>query len=499
MSFSKKPLENFDLGMLYEDLLSSIENEYGLKEKKEPEFSEHYKIDDKPELKEAMESMAPTVLFNGPWGCGKTRLLAEKAYMLAQKFPKYPIALVRKELKHLKRTLWKMLIDDVIPRKILDDSYYNKTELEIKLSNESEIFGCGLDDPQKLASTEFGFIAIEEAIEIQNEIDFAWIESRARKPGVPFHQVMYACNAGPPSHHLYRHFFIDKPKDENGNAMTHLVQGKILWDILPVQYKARLNMLKGKYRDRFVLNKWIGYEGLVYDIFDPVTMLVPRFEIPKDWTYVMAIDFGFNSPFCCQFWAISPDDVWYLEKEIYMTNRTVNQHSPEIKRLMEERNLIGGSRNRIKPDNGRPYLRQFESYSDHDAEDQATLKEHGIITKNAIKDVSPGIQEVYERMSRGQVKIFDDAIVEKDPILEMRNLPTCTAEEIQGYIWKTGQKDEPKKENDHGMDPMRYGIYSKGHRSMPGLFFAGGRYAGSIQNAESKHINSRAERWLRGD
>jgi len=410
------------------------------------ERSYDYIVSEYDKLKEAMEATNPAILFCGPWFSGKTRLLPEKAYFLSGMYPGYKSALVRKERVHLEATTWKFLTEYVIPRKVLNSSYYNKSKLQITFANGSEIVGYGLEDAQKIASTEFGFIGVEEAIEITKEEDFNWIESRARQPDQLFHQVMYCCNAGPPSHYLYQRFYLKNeglyfPGDR-------LIEGEVLWDLAPESYKVRLSGVHGKFKERFIFNRWVGFEGLIYDVFSP-EMIVDRFEIPDDWTYVIGIDFGFHNPFVCQFWAISPDDVWYLEREIYMSGRTINRLSSLIKRIMEERNLINGPLNK-KNNAGEVKLRQFYSYSDHDAEDQATLKEHGISTRNASKEVIPGIQTVYDRMVRGQVKFFRDAPVEKDIALEMAGKPTSTVEEIGGYIWASKQKDEPKKENDHG-------------------------------------------------
>jgi len=424
-----------------------------------------YSVKGRPALKAAMEATEESVLFCGPWGSGKTRLIAEKAYWLCGRYPGYKSALARKEAKHLKRTTWKWLTDYVIPPHILNQSAYNKTELEIKLPNGSEIHGCGLDEPTKLASTEYGFIGMEEATEITDELTFVWIESRARQPEAPFHQVMYACNAGPPSHYLYQTYYLKKFK-VGERRLTRLIEGVTLWDILPENYKLRLSILKGRYRQRFLENKWVGYEGLIYDVFNPGPMVIPRFDIPKEWDYIMAIDFGFNAPFVCQFWAISPDDVWYLDKEIYHTKRTVNAHAPLILKLMKERER--------ENEYGEKVSQILATYSDHDSEDQATLEEHGITTLNANKQVSPGIQCVYDRMEEGKIFFFEDALVEKDPLLDMKGKPTCTVEEIQGYIWRDEKKEEPKKENDHGCDATRYGIFSHTNDEGPGFFVIGG-------------------------
>jgi len=438
-----------------------------------------YSVAEWPALKAAMEATEPSVLFCGPWGSGKTRLLAEKAYWLCGRYRGYKAALCRKELKRLKRTTWKWLIDFVIPPHIMRRSRYNKQEVEILLPNGSEIHGCGLDNPQKLASTEYGFIGLEEATEVIDEITFAWIESRARQPGVPFHQVMYACNAGPPSHYLYQTYYVKKPRDEAGRPLTRLIEGETLWPMLPPSYKRRLTMLKGRYRERFLENKWIGYEGLIYDVFNPGKMVIPRFRIPQDWDYVIGIDFGFHSPFVCQFWAVSPDGVWYLDKEIYQSQRTVNAHARTIIELMEERNLIrrekgGGQGKEKKP-------RAYVAYSDHDSEDQATLEEYGISTLPADKNVSSGIQAVYNAMKAGRIFFFEDALCERDPGLEAAGKPTCTIEEIQGYIWKTDAKEEPRKENDHGCDAMRYAFYSREQAPKPGFFVVRGGEDGNTR------------------
>ena len=37
--------------------------------------------------------------------------------------------------------------------------------------------------------------------------------------------------------------------------------------------------------------------------------------------------------------------------------------------------------------------------------------------------------------------------------------PVCTDQEIDGYVWANkATKEEPVKENDHGMDTMRYAV-----------------------------------------
>jgi phage terminase large subunit len=432
-----------------------------------------YRIRQYPWLREAFECLDPSLLLVGPWASGKTRFLGEKAYFLAATYPGLKAALVRKHQKHLRRTTWKSLLEVVIPPNVLSKCRLNKTELELQLPNGSQIIGCGLDDNQKLASLEFAFIGLEEAIEITSELDYAWLESRCRQPGMPTHQTCYVTNAGNPSHYLYQNYYIKKPP---GNK---LIEGQVLWDLLPASYKVRLNLLKGRYKQRFIENKWIGFEGVVYDNFSPPSQVIPRFEIPEDWEYVLGCDLGYSTGFVFQLWAISPDEDYYLDKELYASHKTINALSTDLVALMEERNLIRGPKNQITKDqNGKDIikLRSYEFYSDHDAEDRATLDEYNLISAPADKSVSPGIQHLYDLMGDNRIFLFEDASVDRDPYLESQGKPCSLLEEIQQYAWKdNAKKDEVRKENDHACDCARYAIFSRHqqHAAPGGVFFAG--------------------------
>jgi phage terminase large subunit len=94
---------------------------------------------------------------------------------------------------------------------------------------------------------------------------------------------------------------------------------------------------------------------------------------------------------------------------------------------------------------------------DHDAEDRATLERHlHCQTRPAFKDVAPGIEAVKTRLASNRLKFLSNALVDVDPELEKRHLPTCTVDEITGYRWSDKKQDVPVKELDHGLDELRY-------------------------------------------
>src|SRR5262245_31871029 len=163
------------------------------------------------------------------------------------------------------------------------------------------------------------------------------------------------------------------------------------------------------------------------------------------WPRYMGIDFGFTNPFVCQWWALSPDGDLYLYREIYKTRTLVEDHARAIKWAWI---------NDPRPE---------KIICDHDAEDRATLEKHlDMPTVAAEKSVSAGIQAVAGRLKlkpngKPRLLILRDALASRDEDLLEARKPTCTLDEIDGYIWKDGaKKDEPVKENDHGVDTMRY-------------------------------------------
>ena len=129
---------------------------------------------------------------------------------------------------------------------------------------------------------------------------------------------------------------------------------------------------------------------------------------------------------------------------------------------------------------------------DHDAEDRATLERHlGRSTVAAQQDrVSEGIQAVAERLRmRGDGKpglyICRDSLVERDPVLDDARKPCCAADEIVEYIWDPAQyqshtnvragstvRESPLKQNDHGMDALRYVVAQLDLRGRPRVRWA---------------------------
>ena len=387
----------------------------------------------------AFESQSPMLLHDGGWFSGKSHVVAAKALFLGLKYPGNCIGLVRRKRVDLEATLWKWFVDKCLSQ--IPQSWIvakNDQKLYRRLKNGTEFWGAGLDsgeDVNKLASREYGFIGVEEATEI-DEDDFDEKLLRCmRLPTVPFRQLMLICNPSSPGHFLYQRFVVKKLDN------YERIKGTILPDV-PPNYQSILDQLTGVFKLRYKDGEWASFEGLVYP-FDPAKHLIDPFEIPQSWRRILDVDFGFDHPFVCHWWAVSPSDVWYLYREIYYTHRTVKTHSMQINHY----NKIDS----ITP----------EIICDHDAEDRATLEENGLYTVRANKDRQSGQQSVYEKFENNQIFFFRDCTVERDMRQVMEKKPASTIEEFPTYIWTNKAKEDMIKERDDGMDGMRYGIHTR--------------------------------------
>lgn len=426
---------------------------------------------------EVIKCRADEVMMDGPAGTGKSRANLEKLNALALKYAGCRLAIVRKKRRSLTETGLVTFEQHVKPGCDTTNQQRNVRQSYV-YPNGSEIIVAGVDDPVKLMSAEFDVIYVMEATELSVR-DWEFLSTRLRNGVIPYQQLLGDCNPSFPSHWLKKRMDAgittrigcdhrDNPRLWDAKANT--------WTPFGRTYMARLDKLTGPRRDRLRHGLWAAAEGMVYPNWRPNVHIIERRDLPKEWRRIVSIDFGFNHPFVCQWWAISPDDVMYLYREIYRTQRTVKDHAAQIKALTGKEDI--------------------EAWvTDHDAEDRATLEQElGIKTTAADKAVQVGIQAVQNRLGREydpdkpdepeiepRVFFFADALVETDPGLidEETGLalgPVRTTDEVDGYVWakKPGGeilKEAPVKIADDGVDTWRYATrYVDGFGRSAGFF-----------------------------
>ena len=333
-------------------------------------------------------SKAMRILFSGAFGAGKSIALCTKALKLSQDYPNNFGLICRKVRATLAQTTLKTFLEFVCPHELIAD--YNKTEGLVTLNNKSQILFGGLDDPLKLGSLNLGWAGIDEAIE-STEDDWRMLEGRLRLVGVP-HQIFAATNPGPPSHYLYKLFFTEK-KGEVYQAST------LENPELPEDYKARVQEFDGVYYLRYVLGRWVGLEGLVYDCFDERACVIPRFplddEAHRNWPVYSGHDFGGSNP-AAMFYTQDPGTGYFYAFQEYLPGqgRSTYEHVQEFKRITQGHNVIkriGGSHQEMG------WRNDFTSQG-------WPIQE----PKEQVRSVEVGIQRVYGLHRLNKVFIFND-------------------------------------------------------------------------------------------
>jgi hypothetical protein len=319
-----------------------------------------------------------------------------------------------------------------------------------------------MDRPDKVLSSEYDLIYVPEATDLEIT-DWETLSGRLRSAKVPIQQLVGDCNPTSPTHWLYQRCqsgLTQLVSTTHKDNPAYWDRERNDWTERGRQYLERLGRMTGPRRARFLEGLWVQAEGLVFDGWDIGYHLLDakRMEWEHNWRLYLSIDFGVNNPFCFQFWAEDKDNRLYLFREIYHTNRIIEDHAATIRVALQ----------------GLP--RPSLVLCDHDLGDRLTLERHtGLTTTPADKADVAGVQEVCERLKPGadglpRLFILRDALFHApDPALVSSGRPTRTAEEIPGYVWDTAAKkgERPVKKNDHGCDAMRYlmrwlGLYGAG-------------------------------------
>jgi phage terminase large subunit len=404
------------------------------------------------------------IVISGPAGTGKTRAILEWIHHRCST-EHVRFLILRKTLESLKAsalvTFQEQVLHDFDGRRSVADgvTYFGGNKLLpaqfIYEATGSVIVIGGMDRSSKVLSTEYnGGIYVNEITELTLD-EFEKLTGRTDRPTVgaapPPSLVLGDCNPDRPTHWIKQRAGQGKLKlwnsvHEDNPSMWNRVTKQ--WTEAGKRYLARLDNLTGVRYLRLRKGIWAAAEGVIYEEWDENRHVVDRYDIPYGWPRIWGVDFGYVNPFVWQAWAIKPDGEMVMYREIYLTRRLVSDLSKLI---------LTVSANDPPP---------VAIIVDHDAEDRATFEaETGYETTAARKSVSPGLQKMALRLrgenDKPRMTFMKDSLVhDRDQDLVDRGKPSCTVDEIPGYVWDTSQGrnkgEQPVKLDDHGCDTARY-------------------------------------------
>lgn len=280
----------------------------------------------------------------------------------------------------------------------------------------STIFFRGIDNPEKLKSSEFNYIWMEEATEFTFE-DYQQLRLRLRRATAGDRNQMFL-TFNPVASWIQEYFFEQRKEKDTAILKTTYVDNPYLTD----DYREQLLGLEKQDKAYYQIYTLGEFAVLEHIIFTNYTI---EDKMPENYDEIIyGLDFGYNNPTALLEIGIKDDEI-YILRELYETKLTNTELIERMKDFVR--------------------FTDAEIYCDS-AEPQRIeeIRQAGFNAYPSTKEVKYGID-----------------FVKKFP-LHINSNCVNTIKEIRAYRWKEDRNgniiDEPVKFTDHTMDAMRYAI-----------------------------------------
>lgn len=225
----------------------------------------------------AWRSARRECLLAGPADTGKSRLWLEKLHYCANKYAGMRGCMIRKTRKSLTQTAMVTFEQKVLPEGALGKGpgqiQWRTGEQEYRYPNGSIIAVSGLDDPEKLKSSEWDFLYFQESTEGTLH-EWEMLTRGLRNGVMPWQQLGADCNPSYPHHWL-------KARCDAGKTQMLLAQHADNPSITQERLET-LQALTGVRYLRLYQGVWAAAEGLVYGSWEPSEHIVNGKQL-LDW------------------------------------------------------------------------------------------------------------------------------------------------------------------------------------------------------------------------
>lgn len=236
------------------------------------------------------------------------------------------------------------------------------------------------------------------------------------------------CNPDNPRHWFYTEWVLRAAEMNALHLHFTLADNPSLSDEVIQRYERQYH---GVFHDRYIKGLWVVAEGLVYQL-DGVDWRIPESEAGGEGRWFVSCDYGITNPFAALLWRLTPDcayivDEYYFDSRKEGYRKTDAEHYEAIERL-----CLGKPIESIVIDPSASSMKE-------------EIWRHGRFdVYDANNDVLGGIALVDQMLHDGTIKVSE----------------AChnTIAEFGLYRWDDKKaQDAVIKENDHGMDAIRYG------------------------------------------
>jgi len=374
---------------------------------------------------------------------GKTISALWKLHRLALKYKNASLVIARKTQASIYGTVL-----ETYQRKVLSEGAgvvpYGGSKPEwFDYENGARIWIAGLDKAGKVLTAEHDIVYVNQAEELELA-DWETLTTRTtgRAGHMPYSQTIGDANPSYPSHWMYqrpslRMFY---SRHEENPSLYDPATGDITAQ--GVRTMGVLDALTGVRKERLRYGRPAQAEGAVYDEWDASIHLIYADAVPACTRFVASQDWGYTNAGVFGVWGIDGDGRMYLVRQVYQTGRTIDWWKEQARSLQDE----FGRFERVACDPAEPaYI--------------AAYQEAGLNAYAGDNAVLPGINAVKQRLAQKRLFVVRDSLRHVDDALAETRKPHQVEDEFASYVWadKIG-KEQPVKDNDHGMDMVRYAV-----------------------------------------
>lgn len=347
-----------------------------------------------------------------------------------------------------KTTLYHNVLDDLFDTVGKRNYRYNKTTGDLWIYNRKLIvFGIKDEGSEKYLRGKTLAGAYSDETTTMPESSFTQLLNRLSVRNARFYGTT---NPDSPYHYLHRDYIANQEKIAAGIVRS------IHFDLndnpnLDDEY---ITFIRGAYSGlwykRMIQGLWVIAEGSIYDMFDDARNTCALDDVPFDKFYrkLLVSDYGAGNPTTFLKIGLTRDKrgkvhAWIYDEWYYDPSRSISKTTSQYKTALIR--FIGDERfDKIYPDpSALDFINELRASSCGRSFDNIGW---------ADNEVLKGINTVSTFIDQGRFHIVKSRCPE-------------TMMEFASYIWDPNAQlrgeDEPMKEHDHCLDPIRYGLHTE--------------------------------------
>lgn len=253
-------------------------------------------------LRQAFEAgeLPKDLLVCGPAGTGKTWAILAFLHLLLADCEGLRVLVCRQTRRSLTDSVLVTYEQEILPADGMEFLALGATRdhrSRYLYPGGSELVVGGLDRPDKILSTSWDVIYVNEAIEVE---EAAWdtLSTRLNRPGRPtwLGHLIGDTNPGDPSHWLRKR--VDEGRTvlwDTGHEANPALHDGDEWTPAGRQYQETLDRLRGARRKRLRDGLWAAGEGQWFGSFDPDRHVSPDADFDCRYPVHLAVDTGVHT------------------------------------------------------------------------------------------------------------------------------------------------------------------------------------------------------------